>query len=175
MRLGGFGAFPYIFFIHHQVSGGQKREGTYRADRLLVELFTVLVETNYQQQGPVFPSPYIGVEEILAASIPGPAAGSELLRRLRGSSYILRSVLEMLVRRGRRDLVAAKWRQLTATVSRISSFQITLRMFSPGGRKTWDEWDSGFANQTCRAGRPSLRNAATRQAFPPFTRTCVRF
>ncbi len=97
----GDSTFPYIFFtIKFLEARGEK----VRAERLLVELFTVLVETNYQQKGPVFPSPYLGVEEILAASIPDRLQDANF-EGYRGSSYILRSVLEMLVRRGRRDIV----------------------------------------------------------------------
>jgi hypothetical protein len=138
----GDSAFPYIFFI---IKFLEARNEKARADRLLVELFTVVVEANYQQQGPVFPSPYLGVEEILAASIPDRLQEANF-EGYRGSSYILRSVLEMLVRRGRRDLVAAKWRQLTYCQQ---------NQFIPDRPEDVFAWrtedgtnDSGFANQT---------------------------
>jgi hypothetical protein len=78
----------------------------------LDELFVALAETNFRQQGPVFPSPYLGIEEILAASIPDRLQDVDL-DAYRGSSYIIQPVLEMLVRRGRRELVASKWRRFT--------------------------------------------------------------
>jgi hypothetical protein len=105
----GDSAFPYLFFIIKFLEARGERA---RAEQLLVELFTVIVETNYQQQGPTFPSPYLGAEEILAASIPDRLQDANF-EGYRGSSFILKSILEMLVRRGRCDVVAAKWRQLT--------------------------------------------------------------
>lgn len=116
-----------------------------RAERLLVELFTVLVETNYQQKGPVFPSPYLGVEEILAASIPDRLQDANF-EGYRGSSYILRTVLEMLVRRGQREIVAAKWRQIT--YCQQNEF-IPDRAEDVFAWRTEDGTNaSGFANQT---------------------------
>ena len=99
----GDSAFPYLFFIIKflEAKGEQDRAGL-----LLVELFTILVETNEQRKGPVFPSPYLGVQEILAASIPDRLQDANL-EAYRGSSFILRTALEMLVRRDRRDVVAA--------------------------------------------------------------------
>ena len=105
----GESAFPYVFYI---IKFLEARNETTLALSLLEELFVVLVDANCQQQGPVFPCPYRGVEEILAASIPDRLQDANF-EGYRGSSYVLRSVLEMLVRRGRRDVVAAKWRLLT--------------------------------------------------------------
>jgi len=105
----GESAFPYFFYI---IKFLEARNEATLALNLLEELFAVLVEANYQQQGPVFPCPYLGVEEILAASIPDRLQDADF-DGYRGSSYVLRSVLEMLARRGRRDLIAAKWRRLT--------------------------------------------------------------
>lgn len=116
-----------------------------RAEQLLVELLTVIVETNYQQQGPTFPSPYLGAEEILAASVPDRLQDANF-EGYRGSSFILKSILEMLVRRGRCDVVAAKWRQLT---------YCELHEFAPDRVEDVFAWRtpdgtnvSGFANQT---------------------------
>lgn len=105
----GDSAFPCMFFI---IKFLEEKNELALAQRLLDELFVVLVESNYQEQGPVCPSPYLGIEEILAASIPDRLQDADF-EGYRGSSYIIRSVLEMLVRRGRRDLVAAKWRRFT--------------------------------------------------------------
>jgi len=105
----GESAFPYVFYI---IKFLEALYETTLALSLLEEMFVVLVDANYQQQGPVFPCPYRGVEEILAASIPDRLQDADFEGN-RGSSYVLRSVLEMLVRRGRRDVVAAKWRRLT--------------------------------------------------------------
>ena len=138
----GDSAFPYIFCIIKFLEARNKKA---LAERLLVELFTVLVETNYQHQGPVFPSPYLGVEEILAASIPDRMQEANF-EGYRGSSYILRSVLEMLVRRGRRDLVAAKWRRLTYCQQ---NHFIPHRPEDVFAWRTKDGTNaSGFANQT---------------------------
>jgi hypothetical protein len=41
------------------------------AERLLEELFVALTEANFQQQEPVFPSPYIGIEEFLDVDLDG--------------------------------------------------------------------------------------------------------
>jgi hypothetical protein len=105
----GESAFPYVFYI---IKFLEARNETALALSLLEELFVVLVDANYQQQGPVFPCPYRGVEEVLATSIPDRLQDADF-EGYRGSSYVLRSVLEMLVRRGRRDVIAAKWRRLT--------------------------------------------------------------
>ena len=90
----------------------ESRSETALAQRLLDELFVALTETNFRRQGPVFPSPYLDIEEILACSIPDQLRDADL-DGYRGSSYIIQSVLEMLVRRGHRELVAAKWRRFT--------------------------------------------------------------
>lgn len=105
----GESAFPYVFYI---IKFLEARNEATLALSLLEELFVALVEANYEQQGAIFPCPYLGVEEILAASIPDRLQDADF-EGYRGSSYVLRAVLEMLVRRGRRDLVAAKWRRLT--------------------------------------------------------------
>ena len=105
----GDSAFPYLFFI---IKFLESRNETPLAQRQLDYLFGVLTETNFRQQGPVFPCPYLGIEEILAASIPDRLQDVDL-DSYRGSSYIIRPVLEMLVRRGRRELVSAKWRRFT--------------------------------------------------------------
>jgi hypothetical protein len=105
----GDSAFPFMFYI---IKFLEEKNEQALAERLLDELFVVLVESNYQEQGPVFPSPYLGIEEILAASIPDRLQDADF-EGYRGSSFIIRSVLEMLVRRGRRDLVAAKWPRFT--------------------------------------------------------------
>jgi len=105
----GESAFPYVF---HIIKFLEARNETALALSLLEELFVVLVDANYQQQGPVFPCPYRGVEEVLAASIPDRLQDADF-EGYRGSSYVLRCVLEMLVRRGRRDGVATMWRRLT--------------------------------------------------------------
>ena len=138
----GDSAFPYIFFVIKFLESRGERA---RAEQLLVELFTILVETNYHQKGPLFPSPYLGVEEILAASIPDRLQDANF-EGYRGSSFILRAVLEMLVRRGRRDVVEAKWRQLT---------YIQQNEFIPDRAEDVFAWRtadgtnaSGFANQT---------------------------
>jgi len=105
----GESAFPYFFCIIKFLAA---RNEALLAQRMLDELFLVLVEANYQQQGQVFPCPYLGVEEILAASIPDRLQDRDF-EGYRGSSYVLRIALEMLVRRGRRDLLAATWRRFT--------------------------------------------------------------
>lgn len=105
----GDSAFPYLFFI---IKFLESRHEAALAERLLDELFVVLTETKFRQQGPVLPCPYLGVEEILAASIPDRLHDVDLAS-YRGSSYIIRPVLEMLARRGRRELVAAQWRRFT--------------------------------------------------------------
>ena len=105
----GDSGFPYLFFIIRFL---EARNETGLAEKLLDEIFVALTEANFRQQGPVFPSPYLGIEEILASQIPDRLQDVDL-DVYRGSSYIIRPVLEMLVRRGRRDLVAAKWRRFT--------------------------------------------------------------
>ncbi len=105
----GESAFPYIFWI---IKFLEVRKEQALAKKLLEELFVALVESNAGQKGAVFPSPYLGIEDVLATSIPD-RLQDEDLEGYRGSSYILRSVIEMLVRRGQRDLIAAKWRKVT--------------------------------------------------------------
>jgi hypothetical protein len=105
----GDSAFPYLFFIIRFL---EARNETGLAEKLLDEIFVALTEANFRQQGPVFPSPYLGIEEILASQIPDRLQDVDL-DVYRGSSYIIRPVLEMLVRRGHRELVAAKWRRFT--------------------------------------------------------------
>jgi hypothetical protein len=105
----GDSAFPYLFFI---IKFLEWRNEAALAQTLLDELFVALTETNFRRQGPIFPTPYLGIEEILASQIPDRLEDVDL-DVYRGSSYIIRPVLEMLVRRGRRDLGAAKWRRFT--------------------------------------------------------------
>ena len=105
----GDSAFPYLFFV---IKFLESRNEIALARTLLDELFVALTETNFNRQGPISPTPYLGIEEILASQIPDRLQDVDL-DVYRGSSYIIRPVLEMLVRRGRRDLVAAKWRRFT--------------------------------------------------------------
>ena len=105
----GDSAFPYLFFIIRFL---ESRNETGLAGKLLDEIFVALTEANFRRQGPVFPTPYLGIEEILALQIPDRLQDVDL-DVYGGSSYIIRPVLEMLVRRGRRDLVGAKWRHFT--------------------------------------------------------------
>ena len=105
----GDSAFPYLFFV---IKFLESRNEIALARTLLDELFVAITETNFNRQGPIFPTPYLGIEEILASQIPDRLQDVDL-DVYRGSSYIIRPVLEMLVRRGRRDLIAAKWRRFT--------------------------------------------------------------
>ncbi len=105
----GDSAFPYIFSTVKFLEARNKRE---LARKVLDDLFTSLVEANCQQQGPVFPSPYLGVENVLAVSIPDRLQNADF-DGYRGSSYVLRAILEMLVRRGRRHLLGEVWPRLT--------------------------------------------------------------
>ena len=105
----GDSALPYIFFTIKFLEARNERE---LARKVLDDLFTSLVEANCQQQGPVFPGPYLGVEEVLAVSIPDRLQNADF-EGYRGSSYVLRAILEMLVRRGRRDLLGKVWPRLT--------------------------------------------------------------
>jgi hypothetical protein len=105
----GDSAFPYLFFIIRFL---ESRNETGLARKLLDEIFVALTEANFRRQGPIFPTPYLGIEEILASQIPDRLQEVDL-DVYRSSSYIIRPVLEMLVRRGRRDLVGAKWRRFT--------------------------------------------------------------
>lgn len=105
----GDSAFPYIFFTIKFLEARKELE---LARKVLDNLFTSLIEANCKRQGPVFPGPYLGVEEVLAASIPDRLQNTDF-EGYRGSSYVLRAILEMLVRRGRRDLIGKVWPQLT--------------------------------------------------------------
>ena len=105
----GDSAFPYIFFAIKFLEARNEQE---LARKVLEDLFTSLVEANSQRQGPVFPGPYLGVDEVLADSMPD-RLHTEDFAGYRGSSYVLRAILEMLVRRGRRNLLGKVWPQLT--------------------------------------------------------------
>ena len=105
----GDSAFPYIFSTIKFLEARNEWE---LARNVLDDLFTSLVEATCQRRGPVFPGPYFGVEDVLAVSIPDRLQNADFEGH-RGSSYVLRAILEMLVRRGRRDLLGEVWPQLT--------------------------------------------------------------
>jgi hypothetical protein len=105
----GDSAFPYTFFT---IKFLEKRGDRDLALRLLVEMFQVLVETNYTKQGPVFPSPYIAIQEILENDIPDRIRETDF-EAYRGSSWVLVSVLEMLVRRDQENLIRVMWPKFT--------------------------------------------------------------
>ena len=105
----GESAFPYTFYV---IKFLEARNDTALAQQKLSELFTSLVECNHQKKDVVFLTPYHGVEEVLALSIPDHLQ-EENPAGYRGSSYILRAVTEMLVRRHRRDLIGDQWHRLT--------------------------------------------------------------
>jgi hypothetical protein len=105
----GDSAFPYAFFL---VKFLESRNQTTAAYTLLEDLFVALTDSNFRRSTLTFPSPYHTVEEILGASIPDRLHYEDLSVH-RGSSYVLKSVTEMLVRRGCRELLSAHWRRLT--------------------------------------------------------------
>jgi hypothetical protein len=106
----GDSAFPYIFFIIKFL----EREGeSALAQDLLTELFASVIDSNLAPPGaPLFPGPYVGIEEILGTTIPDHVQDLDF-EGYRGGSYILRVMLEMLVRRGRHDVVSAYWRRFS--------------------------------------------------------------
>ena len=105
----GDSAFPYMFCTIKFLEARNERD---LARKMLDDLFNSLVEANCRQRGSVFPGLYLGVEDVLAASIPDRLHNADF-EGYRGSSYVLRAILEMLVRRGRRDLLGEVWPQLT--------------------------------------------------------------
>jgi hypothetical protein len=106
--LGRVGSFPYVF---HIIKFLEARNETALALSLLEELFVVLVEPTINSRGLFFPARTEALRRFLP-SIPDRIQDADF-EGYRGGSYVLRSVLEMLVRRSRRDVIAAKWRRLT--------------------------------------------------------------
>lgn len=105
----GESAFPYLL---HTIRFLEESGFELRASRILDELFRALVEINYKQRGAVLAPPYFSVEEILAEALPDQLESADYQGYV-GSSFVLASVVEMLARRSRRDLVQPLWRKLT--------------------------------------------------------------
>ena len=105
----GDSAFPYLFHISRflEVLGEQQL-----AEQVLSSLFEGLVERNYRQSGGAFAPPYYGVEEVLENPVADRLSSDDFSGWM-GSSFVIRSLLEMLVRRGKRSLIEERWRHLT--------------------------------------------------------------
>jgi hypothetical protein len=163
----GDSAFPYMFclikFLERQGEGDL-------AMRLLVELFQVLVEANYLKEGPIFPSPYIAIDEMLENDIPDRIRETDC-EVYRGSSWVLMSVVEMLVRRGRRDLVNALWPKFT---------YCELHEFVPDRAEDILTWrtreginQSGFPNQ-CQSWARLVEDCSDQTVIPIMWGTFLR-
>jgi hypothetical protein len=105
----GDSAFPYFFYIIKFLEANGERE---LAQNLLIQLFKAVIDSNLAATGPLFPGPYVDIEEILEMQVPDRLQDFDL-EGYRGSSFILRSLLEMLVRRNRRDVVEEQWRRFS--------------------------------------------------------------
>lgn len=105
----GDSAFPYFFYVLRFLEANGE---TALAQDLLIKLFRAVIDSNLARSGPIFPGPYVPIEEILENQIPDRLQDFDL-EGYRGSSFILRSLLEMLVRRGRRDVVEQQWRRFS--------------------------------------------------------------
>ena len=103
----GESAFPFFFQIVRflEVSGEEDH-----ARRMLRTLFTALVDRNYKG-GQGFWSPYYDVERALGDEISDQHPPE--LRPVPGASYLIRSVLDMLLRRNDYDVIRQFWRKYT--------------------------------------------------------------
>lgn len=105
----GDSAFPYYFHIVRLLESVGEASV---ADGILKDLFHEVVEANYGRSGAVFALPYYSAEEVLAAALPDRLGATDFTGCI-GSSYVLRSICELLVRRGQREFLAARWRKYT--------------------------------------------------------------
>jgi len=104
----GESAFPFFFYvIRFLEADGEAQE----AKRILCDLFVALVESNYKNRQGGFLPPYYDAEQVLGEQIP------DQLRvpppTPAGSSYIIGTLLDMLLRRGYDDVIKKSWRKYT--------------------------------------------------------------
>jgi hypothetical protein len=105
----GESSFPYLFYICRFLETSKEES---LAQKLLDNLFIALVDGNFKQSSQAHAPPYYEVTEILESTIPDRIPSVDF-SGWRGSSYVIRSLLEMLVRRGKRELVADQWRRFS--------------------------------------------------------------
>jgi hypothetical protein len=154
----GESAFPLIYYIARFLDAQGSKD---MAKPLLEGLFALLVDRNFTKTQ-AFAPPYYGVQEVLESQL-GTQIPPADFSGWAGSSYILRSLLHILVRRDSREFVARNWRRYTYCQEHEFAPALEEDIFS------WRVADganiSRFPNQT-ESWATLKREAADRSSIP---------
>lgn len=105
----GEGSFPfYLNAVHFlELIGNQELAST-----LLYEFYTAVLSSNNPDSEASLPSPYDDADDVLR-TISGLDRFRVNFQNMRGRSYVASSLVEILARRGKREVISANWKVLT--------------------------------------------------------------
>jgi hypothetical protein len=106
-------AVPYLYAI---ASFWRSAGDHATADSLCASILATVVQQNNAMQRAGLPSPYLTPDDLLASYLGMPGRQIDMTE-FSGSSYTVRSLVDVLVLRGRRDLLEQLWPLVTETRS----------------------------------------------------------
>lgn len=142
LSIWGESSFPFFMNIVHYFELIGKMN---RALKPLVEFYAAVLTSNHLHSDLSLPSPYDSPNDVLT-TISGLDPLKVDVRDLIGRSYVLSSIVEMLARRNRRDLVEQGWSRITNIAHEEVRFKDSLEYFS---------WNSEDAINYSKFPKPS--------------------